>query len=100
MTGNGEGTGGVHHVQQAQRRALHGRHVKPAPRVHQHREGLTEGFSRRYGCKRLVWYELHADMPGAIKREKQLKGGSRGKKVKLIEAMNPKWDDRYSTIVF
>jgi predicted GIY-YIG superfamily endonuclease len=69
-------------------------------RVHQHREGLTEGFARRYGCKRLVWYELHADMPTAIAREKQLKGGSRAKKIELIEAMNPEWDDLYSTIVF
>jgi predicted GIY-YIG superfamily endonuclease len=69
-------------------------------RVNQHREGLTEGFTRRYGCKRLVWYELHADMPGAIAREKQLKGRSRGKKVKLIGAMNPQWDDLYSSIVF
>jgi predicted GIY-YIG superfamily endonuclease len=69
-------------------------------RVHQHREGLVEGFTRRYGCKRLVWYELHADMVAAIAREKQLKGGSRGKKIKLIEAMNPDWDDLYSTIAF
>jgi len=69
-------------------------------RVHQHREGLTEGFTRRYGCRRLVWYELHADMPEAIAREKQLKGGSRRKKIELIEAMNPHWDDLYSLIAF
>jgi putative endonuclease len=69
-------------------------------RVHQHREGLVEGFTSRYGCTRLVWYELHADMPAAIAREKQLKGGSRAKKIGLIEAMNPGWDDLYSTVVF
>ena len=67
-------------------------------RVHQHREGLIEGFTRRYGCKRLVWYELHADMPIAIAREKQLKGGSRAKKLKLIVAMNPEWKDLFPEI--
>jgi putative endonuclease len=67
-------------------------------RAYQHREGLTKGFSRRYECKLLVWYELHADMPAAIAREKQLKGGSRAKKIKLIEAMNPDWRDLYPDI--
>jgi putative endonuclease len=69
-------------------------------RVHQHREGLVDGFTRRYGCRRLVWYEMHADMLAAIVREKQLKGGSRGKKIALIEAMNPDWDDLYPSIAF
>jgi len=69
-------------------------------RVHQHREELTEGFTRRYGCKRLVWYELHADMPAAIAREKQLKGGSRRKKIELIEAMNPEWKDLFREVAF
>ncbi len=67
-------------------------------RIHQHREGLTDGFSKRYGCTRLVWYETHGDMPTAIAREKQLKGGSRVKKIALIEATNPDWDDLYPTI--
>jgi predicted GIY-YIG superfamily endonuclease len=82
------------------RRALHGRDLSLLHPGASAREGLVEGFTRRYGCKRLVWYELHADMVAAIAREKRLKGGSRGKKIELIEAMNPDWDDLYSTIVF
>ncbi len=67
-------------------------------RIWQHREGITPGFSSRYGCKRLVWYELHGDMLTAIAREKQLKGGSRQKKIALIEAVNPHWHDLYADI--
>lgn len=44
-------------------------------RVWQHREGLVEGFTKRYGVKRLVWFEYHSDFPSAIAREKQLKNG-------------------------
>ena len=62
-------------------------------RAWQHREGITGGFTKRYGCKLLVWYELHATMPDAIAREKQIKGGSRRKKLALIGAMNPDWND-------
>ncbi|MBU2032958.1 MAG: GIY-YIG nuclease family protein, partial [Alphaproteobacteria bacterium] len=60
-----------------------------------HREGEIEGFTQRYGCKRLVWFELHATMDHAISREKQLKGGSRRKKLELIEAANPEWRDLF-----
>ena len=63
-------------------------------RVWQHREGLTH----RYGCKHLVWYELHESMEAAILREKQLKGGSRARKLALIEAMNPEWQDLYESL--
>jgi putative endonuclease len=66
-----------------------------AGRAWQHREGVVEGFTRRYGCKRLVWFELHATMEHAIAREKQIKGGSRAKKVALIEAANPEWRDLF-----
>ena len=62
-------------------------------RVWQHREGLVDGFTKQYGCKRLVWFELHATMELAILREKQIKGGSRKKKVALIEAENVDWLD-------
>ena len=62
-------------------------------RAHQHREGLTPGFTRRYGCKMLVYYEKYKDMDSAIGREKQLKAGSRQRKQSLIEAMNPEWRD-------
>jgi putative endonuclease len=64
-------------------------------RAWQHREGEVEGFTKRYGCKRLVWFELHATMDHAITREKQLKGGSRRKKLELIEAANPEWRDLF-----
>ncbi|MHA3842010.1 GIY-YIG nuclease family protein [Sphingomonas aestuarii] len=67
-------------------------------RVWQHREKATEGFTSRYGCKIMVWYEPHETMVHAIAREKQIKGGSRAKKLALIEAMNPTWKDLYEQI--
>ena len=66
-------------------------------RVWQHREELG-GFTTRYGCKLLVWFELHGSMESAILREKQIKAGSRPKKLALIEAMNPGWRDLWPTI--
>ena len=68
-------------------------------RVWQHKNGTT-GFTARYGCKLLVWYELHGEMVPAIEREKQLKGGSRRRKLALIEAMNPEWKDLYETVIW
>jgi putative endonuclease len=68
-------------------------------RAYQHRESLIPGFTARYGCKMLVWYEVHDEMLVAIAREKQLKGGSRQKKLALIEALNPTWRDLYDEIV-
>ena len=56
-------------------------------------EGPVKGFSAKYGCKVLVWCELHATMTDAITREKQIKGGSRAKKLALIESANPNWLD-------
>jgi putative endonuclease len=67
-------------------------------RAWQHREGEVEGFTKRYGCQKLVWFELHSTMEHAILREKQLKAGSRAKKVTLIEAANPDWLDLYFKI--
>ena len=64
-------------------------------RAFQHREGLTPGFTTRYGCKLLVFYERYERMDDAIAREKQIKGGSRARKIALIQAMNPKWRDLY-----
>jgi putative endonuclease len=63
-----------------------------------HRNGAVRGFTTRHGCKRLVWYELHATMPHAIAREKQIKGGSRGKKLALIELLNPTWRDLFDEL--
>jgi putative endonuclease len=70
-----------------------------AARVWQHKNG-TIGFTARYGCKLLVWYELHGEMIAAIEREKQIKGGSRKRKIALIEALNPDWEDLYESIVW
>ena len=67
-------------------------------RVFQHREGHVPGFTTRYGCKLLVWYEAYPTMLEAIAREKQIKGGSRTKKLALIESMNPRWVDLYESL--
>ena len=67
-------------------------------RAWQHREGAIDGFTKKYGCKLLVWFELHATMGNAILREKQLKGGSRTRKLALIEADNLQWRDLFGEI--
>jgi predicted GIY-YIG superfamily endonuclease len=67
-------------------------------RAYEHREGLTPGFTKQYGCKTLVWYEPQSTMPDAITREKQIKAGSRADKIRLIEAMNPDWRDLYEDL--
>ena len=67
-------------------------------RAWQHKNG-TVGFTSRYGCKLLVWFEAHECMESAILREKQIKGGSRKKKLGLIESINPDWQDLYESIV-
>ena len=64
-------------------------------RVWQHKNNLAEGFTQKYGVHTLVYFELHATMHDAISREKQLKAGSRVKKVVLIEGMNANWHDLY-----
>jgi putative endonuclease len=68
-------------------------------RAFEHREGLVKGFSAKYGCTILVWYELHETMIAAITREKQIKAGSRAKKLALVEALNPEWKDLYDTLI-
>ena len=67
-------------------------------RAWQHREGTSDSFTKRYGCKLLVWYEVHATMEHAIAREKQIKGGSRKRKLALIEDANPQWRDLVTDI--
>jgi len=67
-------------------------------RVWQHRNGATGGFTQRYGCKLLVWYEVGGDMEAAIMREKQIKAGSRAKKLALIASMNPEWRNLWDDI--
>jgi putative endonuclease len=67
-------------------------------RVYEHREKLADGFTRKYGVGRLVYYETHSDIEAAITREKQLKKWNRAWKIRLIEESNPNWDDLYRQI--
>jgi putative endonuclease len=61
-------------------------------RIGQHKSGLIEGFTKKYGCDRLLYYETYGDVGRAKRRELQLKGWRR-EKIKLIEKMNPRWED-------
>ena len=67
-------------------------------RVWQHREKLVEGFTRRYNITQLVYYEVFADIRAAIAREKQIKAGSRQRKIDLIDGMNREWRDLYDEL--
>ena len=67
-------------------------------RVWQHKNGFVEGFTRRYHVHRLVWYETHESMDGAISREKAIKRWNRAWKIELIEKNNPLWADLYDEI--
>ena len=69
-------------------------------RAWQHREGVIDGFTRKYGLKRLVWYEHHEGKIAAIQRETSLKKYERDWKIHLIERDNPHWNDLYMTLVF
>jgi putative endonuclease len=67
-------------------------------RIWQHKSKSVEGFSKKYGLDRLVYFELTESMESAIEREKQIKAGSRRKKIKLIETDNPEWRDLYFSV--
>ncbi len=67
-------------------------------RVWQHKERLVEGFTKKYHVDKLVYYEVFADIRDPIAREKQIKGGSRQKKIDLIQGMNPQWRDLYDEL--
>jgi putative endonuclease len=64
-----------------------------AERIEAHRNGCADGFTKQYGVHTLVYFELRADMYGAIQREKRLKKWNRAWKIRLIEEMNPEWRD-------
>jgi putative endonuclease len=66
-----------------------------AQRIFQHREGLIEGFTKKYGVHRLVYAEAYEDVGQAIAREKAMKKWRRAWKIELIERDNPDWDDLY-----
>jgi putative endonuclease len=67
-------------------------------RVWQHRQGLVEGFTKRYGVKMLVWCEQTDSIESAIVREKQIKKWNRAWKIELIESSNPEWNDLYEGV--
>ena len=65
----------------------------------EHKNKLVEGFTSKYGVDKLGYYEVYGDVKSAIEREKQIKSGSRKKKLELIEGVNPEWNDLYESIV-
>jgi len=68
-------------------------------RVTEHREGLIGGFTKRYGCRFLVWFEAFDDLQEARRRELQMKEWKRAWKVKFIEERNLEWNDLYPTLL-
>lgn len=68
-------------------------------RVHEHREGVVDGFTKQHGCKHLVWFEMHEDIEVAILREKRVKKWLRPWKDALIEELNPDWRDLWWDII-
>lgn len=68
-------------------------------RVFEHREKLVEGFTKKYDLNKLVYYEVYESPEQAILREKQIKGGSRKKKLNLINNFNKDWKDLYESII-
>ena len=68
-------------------------------RVYEHKEKLADGFTKKYGLNKLIYFELFDSIEEAIKREKQLKKWKRAWKIELIEKTNPDWEDLYEDIV-
>jgi putative endonuclease len=68
-------------------------------RVWEHKEGVVQGFTERYGVKTLVWFETHEDVIEAIAREKQIKEWKRAWKLEMIEKANPTWRDLYEELL-
>ena len=68
-------------------------------RVWQHKNDIQEGFTKKYGVHRLVWYEETTDIKEAIQREKQMKKWRRQWKIDLIKKENPDWDDLYDALL-
>ena len=68
-------------------------------RAWEHRNGIVPGFTRRYGCKLLVWFEAYDDLQEARLRELQMKKWKRLWKLSTIEMLNPEWDDLYPSLV-
>ncbi|MEM6751697.1 MAG: GIY-YIG nuclease family protein [Cyanobacteria bacterium P01_C01_bin.38] len=68
-------------------------------RVYEHKEKLIAGFTKKYNVNKLVYYEVLTDINNAIAREKQIKAGSRQKKIDLVNSMNPQWCDLYDGLL-
>ncbi len=67
-------------------------------RIYEHKQKLIDGFTKKYNVQKLVYYEVFDDIENAILREKQIKGGSREKKLSLIRNVNPDLKDLYETL--
>ena len=67
-------------------------------RAFEHRNGLIDGFTKRYSCKMLVWYEEHPELASARLRERQMKEWKRAWKLREIEGSNPEWEDLFDRI--
>ena len=69
-------------------------------RVYQHKTKTYKGFTSKYNCNKLIYFEEFNDISVAIKREKQIKGGNRNQKEVLINSKNPKWNDLSDSCLF
>jgi len=67
-------------------------------RVYEHKEKLIDGFTKKYNVNKLVYFKFTSDINSAIQREKQIKAGSRQKKIDLINSINPEWKDLYNEL--
>ncbi len=67
-------------------------------RVYEHKSKLIDGFTKKYNVTKLVYYEIFDDSYAAISREKQIKAGSRQKKIDLVNSMNQEWKDLYAEL--
>jgi putative endonuclease len=67
-------------------------------RIYRHKLSLVDGFTEKYNVMRLVYYEVTDNRTVALEREKQIKAGSRAKKLALINSMNPEWRDLYEDL--
>ena len=88
----------LHYGQCSQYGFIHWRTNDLARRVYEHKNGLGSAFVKKYNVHKLVYYEGGDNIHSAIAREKQIKGGSRQKKIDLIYSLNPKWKDLFDEI--
>jgi putative endonuclease len=68
-------------------------------RVYEHKHDIADGFTKKYGVKILVWFEMTSDIASAIQREKQIKKWNRLWKLRLVDQSNPEWRDLYASIL-